>query len=290
MNNHLAETGAAEWYGTGRHCGCRPDGSGNLNTGAFIAGNYSNGAFWRGDYQGLGGYQYHGTVSEIPWSYSVNSDIEIPISGSINAVTQEMFTIQGWSIPLSLQITICIIYIPFVGCVLSGTLPPFHIATVDVPSITVDPSVLNPQTPLVFNFSQVIDMPGSGTEGPFSFGFTSPGMPGFFNTSTNPSSGFFNSGEGGASGFLNNVSGAVSGIANAFTQTSGIFNDGGVGVSGFQNFGTLESGWANLGNFLSGVYNTSVLDMMHQAFISGFGNYGSLLSGSLNSNVPTPTP
>jgi hypothetical protein len=53
---------------------------------------------------------------------------------------------------------------------------------------------------------------------------------------------------------------------------------------------TLESGWANLGNFISGFYNTSVLDMMHQAFISGFGNYGSLLTGLLNSNVPTPTP
>jgi hypothetical protein len=46
-----------------------------------------------------------------------------------------------------------------------------------------------------------------------------------------------------------------------------------VGVWRFQNFGTLESGSANLGNFVSGIYNTSVLDMMHQAFISGFGNY-----------------
>jgi hypothetical protein len=37
--------------------------------------------------------------------------------------------------------------------------------------------------------------------------------------------------------------------------------------------GTLESGWANLGNFMSGVYNTSILNLATQAFVSGFANF-----------------
>ena len=49
-----------------------------------------------------------------------------------------------------------------------------------------------------------------------------------------------------------------------------------------QNVGTLESGWANLGNFMSGIYNTTMLNLATQAFISGFGNFGSQLSGVLN--------
>jgi len=78
----------------------------------------------------------------------------------------------------------------------------------------------------------------------------------------------------------------VSGYANAFISESGFFNSVGPDVSSLQNFGTLESGWANLGNFISGVYNTSVLDMMTQAFISGAGNVGTKVSGFLNSNLP----
>ena len=65
---------------------------------------------------------------------------------------------------------------------------------------------------------------------------------------------------------------------------SGWFNSGGADLSGVQNVGTLESGWANLGNFLSGFYNTSVLDMMTKAFVSGFGNVVSELAGILNDN------
>ena len=65
---------------------------------------------------------------------------------------------------------------------------------------------------------------------------------------------------------------------------SGFLNSGGVDLSGLQNVGTMESGWANFGNFISGIYNTSVLDMMSQAFVSGIGNIGSELAGILGNN------
>ncbi|WP_415624152.1 hypothetical protein, partial [Mycobacterium intermedium] len=263
--------------------------SGNVNTGFFIGGNYSNGAFWRGDYQGLGGFEYRTTIPEIPWDYDVQGNIEIPITGTINAITQDMFTLSQFSIPLSLQITVCIIYIPFVGCVLSGTLPPFHIYTIEVGPYTIDPSVLNPETPLNMVIQNPLSFHGSGTVGPFELSFGWQGQPGFFNSTDTPSSGFFNSGAGGASGFFNDAAdGAVSGIGNAFAQVSGMFNAGGPGLSGFQNFGTLESGWANLGNFISGFYNSTVLDILTQAFLSGFGNYGDHLSGILQDNVLVP--
>jgi hypothetical protein len=105
------------------------------------------------------------------------------------------------------------------------------------------------------------------------------------NTSTTPSSGFFNSGAGGASGFLNDAGGAVSGLEDKFADSSGLFNSGGPGISGLQNVGTLQSGWANLGNFMSGVYNTSILNLATQAFVSGFANFGTRLSGVLNSGT-----
>ncbi len=65
-------------------------------------------------------------------------------------------------------------------------------------------------------------------------------------------------------------------------RTSGLFNSGGQGISGLQNVGTLESGWANLGNFMSGFYNTTMLNLATQAFVSCFANFGTQLSGVLN--------
>src|SRR5260370_42142060 len=126
--------------------------------------------------------------------------------------------------------------------------------------------------------SQPIDFPGNGTVGPFTCGFGWQQSPGFFNTSTTPSSGFFNSGAGGASGFLNDAGGAVSGLENRFADTSGLFNSGGPGISGLQNVGTLESGWANLGNFIAGGDNTNILNLAKQACVSGFANFGIQLS------------
>jgi hypothetical protein len=132
----------------------------------------------------------------------------------------------------------------------SFTIP---ITTEHLGPYTIDPSVLNPETPVDIVISQPIDFAGNETLGPFPFGFEWQQSPGFFNSSTLPS--------------------------------SGLFNSGGVGNSGLQNVGTLESGWANLGNFMSGVYNTSVLDLTQQAFVSGLGNFGAQLSGVLNSGT-----
>ena len=211
----------------------------------------------------------------------MTSDIEIPISGTINEITQDAFTIAEFDIPISLRVTICIIYIPFVGCVLSGSVT-IPITTEHLGPFTIDSNVVNPETPIDLVVSQPINFPGGGTLGPFDFGFTVQQSPGFFNSTSAPSSGFLNSGSGGASGFLNNAAGAVSGIGNVFAETSGLFNSGGVGNSGLQNDGTLLSGWANLGNTISGFYNSTMLNLMTAALISGGGNFGNQLSGFFN--------
>jgi PPE-repeat protein len=42
---------------------------------------------------------------------------------------------------------------------------------------------------------------------------------------------------------------------------------------------------AAAGNFMSGFYNTSILNLATQAFVSGFANFGTQLSGVLNSGT-----
>lgn len=137
--------------------------------------------------------------------------------------------------------SVCVIYIPFKGCVkhVSVTIP---ITTEHLGPYEIDASTINPDQPIDTAFTQTLDFAGSGTVGAFPFGFGWQQSPGFFNSTTTPSSGFFNSGAGGASGFLNDAAAAVSGLGNVFTETSGFFNAGGVGNSGFQNFGNLLSG------------------------------------------------
>lgn len=120
---------------------------------------------------------------------------------------------------------------------------------------TISPTTLLSETTIDETFGQTFDFPGSGTVGPYTFGFEYQQHPGFFNSSTNPSSGFFNSGGGGASGFFNSADGAVSGLFNDFADTSGFRNDGGPGNSGYLNDGGLISGLVNVGNTLSGVGN-----------------------------------
>ncbi|OSC38119.1 hypothetical protein B8W66_20875 [Mycobacterium decipiens] len=233
-------------------------GSANIGFGNTGDNNFS--FFWRGDYQGLAAFRYDSAVSEFLWSYDIRSDIEIPITGTINAITQDAFTIAEFQIPISLQVTVCLTYIPIIGCVLhvSITVP---ITTEHLGPYEIDASVINPDTPIDTVFRQSFNFPGSGTLGPFPFGFGWQQSPGFFNSTTTPSSGFFNDAAGNA---------------------SGSFNAGGIGNSGLQNFGTQLSGWANPGNTLSGFYNTSVLNVMTQAVISGFANYGAQLSGLLS--------
>ena len=162
--------------------------AGNVNTGAFNTGNYNNGVLWRGDYQGLYGFNYSTTIPEFPWFYDVTSDIEIPISGTINEITQDAFTIAEFDIPISLRVTICIIYIPFVGCVLSGSVT-IPITTEHLGPFTIDSNVVNPETPIDLVVSQPINFPGGGTLGPVDFGFTVQQSPGFFNSTSAPSSG-----------------------------------------------------------------------------------------------------
>nr|WP_202818431.1 hypothetical protein [Mycobacterium tuberculosis] len=121
------------------------------------------------------------------------------------------------------------IYIPFKGCVkhVSVTIP---ITTEHLGPYEIDASTINPDQPIDTAFTQTLDFAGSGTVGAFPFGFGWQQSPGFFNSTTTPSSGFFNSGAGGASGFLNDAAAAVSGLGNVFTETSGFFNAGGVGI------------------------------------------------------------
>ncbi|VBA38171.1 PPE family protein PPE34 [Mycobacterium innocens] len=188
-----------------------------------------------------------------------------------------MFTIAEFPIHIKLEYTICLLYIPFVGCVLpiSITIP---VSTQHVGPITVGSDVLMPETQIDTVISLPVDISGSGRIGPFTNGFSWQQSSGFFNTTSAPSSGFFNSGGGGASGPYR----------TSETPSPRIRVGSTAAARGFRackkNFGTLESGWANLGNSLSGFYNTSVLDLMTQAFLSGVGNIGSQLSGILTHN------
>lgn len=101
--------------------------------------------------------------------------------------------------------------------------------------------------------------------------FAIPGGPGYFNSSTAPSSGFFNSGAGGNSGFGNNGSG-LSGWFN--TNPAGL-----LGGSGYQNFGGLSSGFSNLGSGVSGFANRGILPFSVASVVSGFANIGTNLAG-----------
>jgi hypothetical protein len=104
------------------------------------------------------------------------------------------------------------------------------------------------------------------------------GTPGFWNSTTVPSSGFYNVGGGGGSGFWNSGAG-MSGWVNAIADQS-------LGsASGFFNFGSALSGLLNQGAGLSGVFNTGTLGQFTQAFTSGFLNTGQRLSGMIYTGI-----
>nr|WP_240316831.1 hypothetical protein [Mycobacterium persicum] len=229
---------------------------------------------WRGDYQGLITISYSSTIPEIPWHYDVNAPIEIPISGNVNEITLELFHISNIPIKVQLQQTIC-----FLGYCTTITTTLYDGS---VGGWALGPYTLLAPTTVAETIAQTFDLPGSGTLGPYTFGFTYQQSPGFFNSTTDPSSGFFNSGGGGASGLFNSAPGAVSGLANAVANSSGLGNAGGTGNSGYLNYGGLESGFANLGNTVSGSFNTSTVDLTQAAFDSGIGNVGTNLSGVFN--------
>jgi PPE-repeat protein len=199
--------------------------SGNVNTGAFIGGNYSNGVFWRGDHQGLLNFTYSIKISEIDYHYAVHIPIDIPITGTVEALNLSKFDIS----------------IPFVitswnrtgGCAgagigggcyyVGGWYAPIDLYSGTIAE-TIDQTAILDPTALAFAFQSLIDLMGNGTLGPFEFEVIDfHQTPGYFNSTANPSSGFFNSGTGGNSGALNSGS-LDSGLANAGSQVSGIFN------------------------------------------------------------------
>ncbi|KZS84836.1 hypothetical protein [Mycobacterium persicum] len=128
---------------------------------------------------------------------------------------------------------------------------------------------------------------GGGTAGPYTFGFDFVQGPGFFNSTTAPSSGFFKLRQWHvSSGFFNSDDG-LSGIINTGTNHSGIWNAGALEDSGFFNYGALTSGLLNKGNTISGIFNTSTVDLATQAFVSGIANIGTQVSGFFH-NVRLP--
>ena len=89
----------------------------------------------------------------------------------------------------------------------------------DIP-VTIDSTAIIDPIALNFLFQSVIDLAGNGTLGPFEFDVIDfHQTPGFFNSTTAPSSGFFNSGTGANSGLLNSGAGGASGIGNQITVT-----------------------------------------------------------------------
>lgn len=79
--------------------------------------------------------------------------------------------------------SVCVIYIPFKGCVkhVSVTIP---ITTEHLGPYEIDASTINPDQPIDTAFTQTLDFAGSGTVGAFPFGFGWQQSPGFFNSTT----------------------------------------------------------------------------------------------------------
>ncbi|PJE09910.1 MAG: hypothetical protein CK429_19825, partial [Mycobacterium sp.] len=177
-------------------------------------------------------------------------------------------TFPGFTIPLE----------PIhIGLPLSLTIPGSGIPGGGIPSIPLNFG-LNFATPAFGLPTAVIDripleLHVASTLGPIEIpiaGFG--GTPGFWNTTSLPSSGFFNIGGGGGSGFWNSGSG-LSGFLNAISDP--LLGS----ASGALNYGTQLSGLLNRGAGMSGVLNTSTLDLITQAFNSGWMNVGQRLSG-----------
>jgi hypothetical protein len=88
---------------------------------------------------------------------------------------------------------------------------------------SLGPITILDQTTIDYDFADDVSQSGSGTLGPFKvLDVTWQQSPGYFNSSTAPSSGFLNSGTGGNSGIANDGTGN-SGIGNTGTDLSGFF-------------------------------------------------------------------
>ncbi|ORB03394.1 hypothetical protein BST27_15725, partial [Mycobacterium intermedium] len=163
--------------------------------------------------------------------------------------TPTTVTFPGFTIPGPIDIAVP----------LSLTIPGFDIPASGVPNLPLG-LALNFATPsftlpITATIDQIaIDLHLTSTLGPVNipiFGFG--GTPGFWNSTSQPSSGFYNVGGGGGSGFWNSGSG-ISGWYNAIADP--LLGS----ASGFYNFGTQLSGLLNRGAGLSGAFNTGALD------------------------------
>ncbi|MGV0623880.1 hypothetical protein ABVK32_28725, partial [Mycobacterium kansasii] len=229
--------------------------TGDVNTGGFNQGNLNNGFFWRGDGQGHAGFDYTLTIPAIGLNLGADVPLGIPVTGTIGTIVNggpPEITVPGFTIP-TLHLT---------GDALFGTIGP----------IVVDPiTITGPSLNLTVGGGQSLQL-----------GFSGPGVgpvvipvlqvaagPGVGNSTGVPSSGFFNSGVGGASGF-GNVGGG-----------SGWWNVG--RSSGVGNVGVLGSGVLNLGDGVSGWFNTV------PSMGSGVGNVGEQLAGLFSAGPGGPS-
>ena len=182
--------------------------------------NASNGLLWRGDRQGLFGFSYALVIPEIPYSYALSLPIDIPLNVTVNELGTNTF---GYAVPL-----------PFTTwdrqgacgagfCTWTDWFAPVLAYTLDLAG-SVGPLIVLDRTTIGDDFAADFSQSGSGILGPFDFlDVTWRQNPGYFNSSTAPSSGFFNSGAGGNSGIDNDGS-SNSGIGNTGADISGFFN------------------------------------------------------------------
>ncbi|WP_201359651.1 hypothetical protein, partial [Mycobacterium paraintracellulare] len=78
--------------------------SGNVNTGAFNGGNYNNGFLWRGDNQGQWGTSYTMSIPDtaIPVNVRVPIFLDIPISGTLGTITVLSFNVPSVTVEATL--------------------------------------------------------------------------------------------------------------------------------------------------------------------------------------------
>ncbi|MHA7652809.1 PPE family protein, partial [Mycobacterium sp. ML5] len=197
--------------------------SGDLNTGGFNSGSLNNGFFVSGDNRGQVSINLGISIPTVPFNFSYT----VPIN-EVEQFGGNTVTIPGYYYSQTYFLN---------GYFYLG---PINIPTsaITLPVVTIN--IGGPNTAIAMNFAGALE----GRTIPI---LSIPGGPGFGNATTGPSSGFFNSGTGSSSGF-GNFGPGNSGWQNVSTAA--------LGNSGLQNMGALQSGVANLGNSISGFYNT----------------------------------
>ncbi|ORB59904.1 hypothetical protein, partial [Mycobacterium shinjukuense] len=148
-------------------------------------GDMNNGLLWRGNSQGLIGANYTIHVPEIPLHVVGTIPINIPITATFTNTVFSGMTIHD---------------VPF-GFLNFGPLRAFEgtIESLTIPQVTITGPTPAPKA-TIGGPSTSIDITGFGSIGPVDITLVNiPAAPGFFNSTTLPSSGFFNSGTGSSS-------------------------------------------------------------------------------------------